>query len=211
MGWLTAAALAALCGCFAFVPAAAAAKRAEVDFRGQQVSADAGRVARWAVASHDHRSLPFAVVDKKNAQMYVFDRAGRLRGATAVLLGQAGGDRTTPGVGYRAQIGRVGLNERTTPAGRFVSEPGRNRAGEHVVWVDYDSAFAIHRLRPDASQRQRQARLASATPRDNRASFGCVVVPVRFYLDVVSRVIGHGRAIVYVLPEQRIAKVSGAL
>jgi hypothetical protein len=153
--------------------------------------------------SRDHRGLPFAVVDKKNARIYVFDRAGRLRGASTALLGQAAGDGSAPGVGKHAQTGKVPPHERTTPAGRFVSEPGRNRGGEHVVWVDYDSAFAIHRLRPGASRGERQARLISATPRDNRASFGCVVVPVRFYLDVVSRVLGKGRAIVYVLPETR--------
>jgi hypothetical protein len=174
----------------------------DADFGKQQAAAEVRDLARWTLRTADHAGLPFAIVDKKNAHIYVFDRAGRLRGASAILLGQAIGDDSAPNVGEHAQTGTVPLQERTTPAGRFVSEPGRNRQGEQVVWVDYQSAFAIHRLRPGASQRPREIRLASATPLDNRASYGCVVVPVRFYLDVVARLLGQGRGVVYVLPEQ---------
>jgi hypothetical protein len=174
----------------------------DADFGKQQVTGEVRDLARWSMRTADHDGLPFAIVDKKNARIYVFDHAGRLRGASPVLLGQAIGDDSAPDVGEHAQTGKVPLEERTTPAGRFVSEPGRNRHGEQVVWVDYQSAFAIHRLRPGPSQRPRQVRLASATPRDNRASYGCVVVPVRFYLDVVARLLGQGRSVVYVLPEQ---------
>jgi hypothetical protein len=51
--------------------------------------------------------------------------------------------------------------------------------------------------------RAREARLASPTPEDNRASLGCVVVPAAFYDSVVEPMLGHGRAVVYVLPETR--------
>ena len=131
----------------------------------------------------------------------MFDATGRLRGTSPVLLGQTRGDRSAPKVGH-TQSGNVPLSERTTPAGRFVAEPGRNLNGEHVVWVDYDAAFAVHRLRPGPSLALRLARLASPTADDNRLSFGCVVAPVKFYVDVVATVLGRGRSIVYVLPEQ---------
>ena len=49
----------------------------------------------------------------------------------------------------------------TTPAGRFEAEPGINNKGEQVVWVDYDSAFAIHRLRPGFAYQSRATRLVS--------------------------------------------------
>lgn len=182
---------------------AMAAHAVQPDFGGHEASVEARQRAKWVLRSGDHRGRPFAIVDKKNARLYVFDGRGRLAGASAALLGQAIGDSSAPLVGVHTQRGRVPLHERTTPAGRFVSHPGRNLSGEHVVWVDYDAAFAIHRLRPGASHRARQVRLASATPQDNRASLGCVVVPVRFYDKVVRRLLGGTRAVVYVLPEKQ--------
>jgi hypothetical protein len=177
-------------------------------FAAHDISQDARQRAKWVLQSGDHRGRPFAIVDKKGARLYVFDGRGRLAGASAALLGQAVGDRSAANVGEHTQRGRVPFHERTTPAGRFVSEPGRNLSGEHVVWVDYDAAFAIHQLRPGASRRMREARLVSATPHDNRASLGCVVVPAGFYKNVVRRMLGHSRGIVYVLPEKRSARHS---
>ena len=150
MGWTVRAAGAALCAALGLAAPATAMSHqgGDADFGKQQAAAEVRDLARWTMRTADHAGLPFAIVDKKNAHIYVFDRAGRLRGASPVLLGQAIGDDSAPDVGEHAQTGRVPLQERTTPAGRFVSEPGRNRQGEQVVWVDYQSAFAIHRLRP---------------------------------------------------------------
>jgi hypothetical protein len=179
---------------------AVAGQSANRGFEAQGLG-DASEAVQWILRTNDHQGLPFAVVDKKQARIRVFDAAGHERGTSAALLGQAPGDGIAQDVGEHAQSGAVPFDERTTPAGRFVSEPGRNLRGEQVVWVDYDSAFAIHRLRPGASLAARQARLSSASPADNRATLGCVVVPVAFYLEVVQPVLGRGRAVVYVLPE----------
>jgi len=188
------------------------AQAGKVDFRGHEASADARYVAQWAVDSKDAGRRPFVVVDKKEARLYVFEPGGRLLAATPVLLGSAFGDHTAPGVGERAQAGPIPAQERTTPAGRFLTHAGRNLEGEHVVWVDYDSAFALHRLRPGSSHEQRQQRLASPTPRDNRISSGCVVVPVAFYLEVIEPLLGRTRGVVYVLPETQPAReVFGAM
>jgi hypothetical protein len=181
------------------------AQAARPDFGRYDASAQVRQRAKWVLQSGDHRGRPFAIVDKQQARLYVFDGRGRLAGASAALVGQAIGDRSAPLVGEHTRRGYVPVHERTTPAGRFISEPGRNLTGEHVVWVDYDAAFAIHQLRPGTSRRGREARLASATPRDNRASLGCVVVPAYFYAKVVRRLLGQGRGIVYVLPERRVA------
>jgi len=182
------------------------------DFGAQHASDDTRFVAGWAMDSADHRDMPFAVVDKKDARIYIFESGGRLSGSAPTLLGQALGDDSAPDVGAHAQAGEVPMPERTTPAGRYISQPGRNLDGEHVVWVDYAAALAIHRLRPGASLRSREARLASATPDDNRASLGCVVVPGAFYDAVVQPVLGRSRAVVYVLPETRpVRDVFGAL
>jgi hypothetical protein len=159
----------------------------------------------WVIKARDHHGRPFAIVDKKNARLYVFDGKGRMQGASTVLLGAATGDDIAPNVGEHAQEGYVPFKERTTPAGRFASEPGINSSGEDVIWVDYDSAFAIHRLRPGKAESARKIRLASPDPAQHRVSYGCVVVPVRFYEDVVRRWLGKGRSVVYVMPEQSSA------
>lgn len=160
----------------------------------------------WVVKSRDHDALPFAIVDKKAARIFVFDSHGRLRGQSSALLGQAPGDDSAPDVGEHTQEGAVPFKERTTPAGRFVSQPGVNLTGERVVWVDWNAAFAIHRLRPGRSKADRVRRLASPDAADHRASLGCVVVPVQFFKDVVERWLGAHRAVVYVMPESGDAR-----
>lgn len=165
-----------------------------------QASADAHDAARWIAASHDAIGRPYAIVDKKHARLLVFAADGRLAGRTPALLGLAPGDHALPGTGSKP-LSQITFEERTTPAGRFASEPGRNLSGEHVVWFDYEAGLAIHRLRPGRSEAARLRSLATATPADNRASLGCVVVPVAFYESVVEPLLGRGRGVVYVLPE----------
>jgi hypothetical protein len=192
--------IAALWAALASVPAWA---QGRLEFGAQYASPDTRNVAQWVVASRDHSGLPFAIVDKKQAHIYVFDAGGRLAGGSAVLLGQTVGDRSAPLVGVHTQAGYVPVDERTTPSGRFETEPGLNLDGDPVVWVDYATALAIHRLRPGASRRAREARLASATPDDNRASLGCIVVPQAFYERVLQPLLGRSRGVVYVLPDER--------
>jgi hypothetical protein len=180
---------------------AAQTATAAVDFRGEPASADARALADWAFDTRNTLGKPFAVVDKKDARLYIFFANGQLAGATAALLGQTPGDSSVPGVGTR--VSSLGLHERTTPAGRFDSEPGRNHRGEAIVWFDYDAALAIHRLRPAAASQRRPERLASGTPEDNRISLGCVVVEPAFYDRVVAATLGRQRGVVYVLPETR--------
>lgn len=155
---------------------------------------------RWVMAQGDNQGLPFGIVDKKSARMFVFDANGRLRGASSALLGLTPGDHSIPGIEQR-EVASLREYERTTPAGRFVSEPGRNLQGEAIVWFDYAAKLVIHRLRPAPARERRPERLASATPDDKRISMGCVVVPVDFYETVVSSVLGKGYGVVYVLPE----------
>jgi hypothetical protein len=184
----------------ATAPAVESTRR--VDFAAERASDDARYVAQWIIDRRDNRGLPFAVVDKKDAKVFVFDARGRIAGAAPALLGQARGDTSAPGVG-KLEPSRIPVADRTTPAGRFRSEPGINLSGEHVVWVDYKAAVAIHRLRPSPPRQRRPQRLASATPKDNRVSLGCIVVPVAFYDGVVKPTFGQGSGVVYVLPETR--------
>ena len=178
---------------------------AAADFAGVTVSPDARFAAERVLDANDNRGLPFAVVDKREARLYVFAPAGRLTGASPVLLGAAIGDRVVPDAALRIP-GRPTLDERTTPAGRFASEPGTNDKGEAIVWIDYEASLAIHRLRPAPAGERRAQRLASGASDDKRISLGCVIVPVEFYESVVAPSLGRGRGVVYVLPESRPAR-----
>jgi hypothetical protein len=170
------------------------------------VSPDARATARWVLQRADHRGRPFAIVDKSDAQIYVFAATGVLVGSSPVLLGLASGDRdAVPQMGDRTPAS-LAPSERTTPAGRFDSEPGRNDKGEAIVWIDYDAALAIHRLRPAPSYQQRPRRMASDNPLDRRITFGCVVVPEPFFDGVIAPTLGTRRGVVYVLPEERPAR-----
>jgi hypothetical protein len=175
----------------------------------RQVSAisagqDTQQVTAWIRASGDNQGHPFAIIDKKAATLHVFDGMGKLRGSSPVLLGLAVGDDSVPGIGER-KMSDIRPAERTTPAGRFVSEPGLNLQGEDIVWIDYESAVSMHRVRTGNKADRRLQRLATPTVADNRISYGCVNVPAAFYDALVKPVFGVQPALVYVLPETRPA------
>ena len=163
----------------------------------------ARKTANWIVSSHDNAGAAFFIIDKKRARLLVFDAAGNLQGASPVLLGLARGDDTVPGIGDKA-LADIRPQERTTPAGRFVAERGRNLQGDDVVWVDYAAAVSLHRVRNVNPGDRRVERLLTKTIADNRISYGCINVPVAFYDHVVQQAWRSGRGVVvYVLPEKR--------
>ena len=176
------------------------AARSEADFASEAPSVDARRLADWVVSSGDNQQQFFVLVDKKDTRVFVFNADGTLRGATPVLIGAARGDDSVAGIGSRP-IALVAPHERTTPAGRFVGERGRNAGGEDVVWVDYDAAVSMHRVRAHEAAERRLERLASPSTEDNRISYGCINVPVAFYEAVLKPAFDGGRGAVYVLPE----------
>ncbi|MEO8103961.1 MAG: hypothetical protein ABI790_15665 [Betaproteobacteria bacterium] len=175
------------------------------DFGGEKPSPDARHVADWIADSGNNAGMDFIIVDKNFARVFTFDSAARLLGASPVLLGSARGDESVPGIGSRP-IAQVRPSERTTPAGRFVGERGRNALGEDVVWVDYDAAVSMHRVRATNAKEHRLERLATATIDDNRISYGCINVPVVFYESHIRPLFATRRALVYVLPEVKSAQ-----
>lgn len=176
--------------------------RAVVDFAGVEAPPEVRQLAGWAVARADHGSAAFAVIDKRRTHLYVFDEKGRLRGDTPVLLGHAPGDDSVAGIGQRP-IEQVRPQERTTPAGRFEVASGRNLLDEDVIWVDYQAAVSMHRVRATDPRERRLERLATPASDDNRISYGCVNVPVAFFETVAWPMLGGRRAVVYVLPEAK--------
>ena len=183
-------------------PAPMAVTDRRLDFGNVRPPSDVSRVASWTVREADNGDRPFVIVDKRRARVYVFNPAGRLLGDSPVLLGYAAGDLSVAGIGNKT-IAEIKPHERTTPAGRFASEPGRNSLGDDVVWVDYDAAVSMHRVRTTNPKERRLERLASKTAADNRISWGCINVPVAFFDKTVWPNIGKGRGIVYVLPEKQ--------
>ena len=175
-------------------------------FGNARVSAEARSIADWVVDSADNMGLPFVIVDKRDAKVFVFDAAGRIQGSAAALLGMARGDDTVPGIGDR-EYADMPLGTRTTPAGRFVASKGLDSHGVDVVWVDYEAAVALHRVVTTNHSERRLERLATPTPLDNRISYGCINVPIQFYENVVSPAFTGTEGIIYVLPETRPARV----
>jgi hypothetical protein len=178
---------------------------ARADFTGEAASSDAHRVADWVVGSGDNDGLPFAIVDKTGARIFLFAARGVLLGTAPVLLGLAPGDDSPAGIGDRPLF-LIRPAERITPAGRFVAGLGLNLAGQDILWVDYAAAISLHRatdvkagLRAD----DRLARLASATTRDNRISHGCINVSAGFFERMIRPVFSGTGGIVYILPETR--------
>lgn len=171
------------------------------DFKGQAVSAEVGQIARWATTEHDSQGLPFVIIDKRNAKVFVFDRQGRLTGATSALLGLSRGDVSVPGIGQR-RLATITPEERTTPAGRFQASLGHDFE-QDILWIDYDAALSLHRVIVGNAKDRRRERLASESPLDNRISYGCINVPAAFYDRVVIPAFAGTVGIVYILPETR--------
>ena len=172
------------------------------NFEREYKSRDAQHVADWVVDSGDNHGMPFVIVDKVDAKVFVFDADGRLRGAAPALLGLARGDDSIPGIGDR-NMSDMRPEERTTPAGRFVASLGYNFNGKDILWVNYDDAVSLHRVITTNPKERRLERLATPTPLDNRISYGCINVPEKFYNNVVSPAFTGTYGIVYVLPDTR--------
>ena len=197
--WLAPALVALAC-----TPAIAAPPLRELVSTGPaaHLSADATTVASWVVAHHDAHGLPFLIVDKRRATVTAFDASGRVLASAPALLGLARGDDSVPGIGER-KMADIRPFERTTPAGRFQAEIGRNAGGEDILWVDYDAAVSMHRVRPVKASERRLQRLVSPTADDNRISYGCINVPPAFFDAFVEPLFLPRNGIVYVLPDTK--------
>lgn len=167
-----------------------------------QLSAEALSAWHWTMQAPRTPARAFAIVDKRSARLHVFTADGAWAGSAPALLGLARGDDAAEGLGQMAPAD-IPPRLRTTPAGHFVSRPGRNLQGERVLWFDHAAGLAIHRLRPAAAQERRPQRLSSSGAKDNRITLGCVVVEGRFFDEVVIPVLGQGPGTVLVLPEDR--------
>ncbi len=188
---------------FVLEPTLAMAEGAkQVLFNTESASRRTREMADWVVRSSDNHNLPFAIVDKVNAKVYVFSVDGELQGAAPVLLGLSPGDHATPGVGTK-RMSLISPHERTTPAGRFVAKLGHNSHGKEILWVDYENAISMHPVITSRPKERRVERLLTPTPLDNRISYGCINVPGEFFRNVIYSNFSGTEGIVYILPEAK--------
>ncbi|MEO6173388.1 MAG: hypothetical protein ABIP02_09760, partial [Arenimonas sp.] len=141
----------------------------------QLASTEVQQVVNWVLESGDNGRLPFLLVDKVNAKVYVFNAAGQLQGAAAALLGMARGDHSIPGIAGRP-LSQISVKDRVTPAGRFVSSLSYDKSGKQILVVDYQEALSLHPVVKGTPAEHRAERLQSVTAQDNRISFGCINV-----------------------------------
>lgn len=179
-------------GCAFPIPASAAEQTLTA-------SADVHALEHWIASAHDNEGLPFIIVDKVSATIHVFDGKRKLLGSAPALLGLERGDGTVAGIGSRP-LKSIKPSERTTPAGRFKASLGHDLV-QDILWVDYESALSLHRVVVGSKTDHRFDRLASATPLDNRISFGCINVPAAFYDAIVAPAFKATMGVVYILPE----------
>jgi hypothetical protein len=181
-------------------PAKAAAKGPKADpLPIRDVTAE---LIGWVMAAKDNEGLPFAVVDKFNAQVFVFDAGGKLLGQAPALVGFASGDDSTPGIGDR-EMSDISPEERTTPAGRFLAWYGPGPGKEKVLWVDYNTAISMHAVVTAHPEEKRLQRLRTPSASDNRITYGCINLPTAFYQQVVEKTFSAKGGVVYIMPDTK--------
>lgn len=165
-------------------------------------SAEVDRMVQWIAASADNAGLPYIVIDKQAAALFLFDAKGALVAESPILLGIAPGDDSTPGIGSKS-LATIGPAERTTPAGRFMAKFGMAAGNQRVLWVDYATSVALHVVVTSNRKERRLERLLSPTADDNRISFGCINVGATLFNKQLSPLFGKRGGVVYILPDTK--------
>ena len=179
--------------------------RAEVDpatHAPAAVGADRTELAAWVVARGDNHGLPFLIVDKRSAEVSVFDAEGRELSSSPALIGLAAGDDTVAGIGDRP-LSKIAAHERTTPAGRFRARFGPAEGQDETFWIDFSAAVSLHPVVTSNRAERRLERLASPSPEDNRITYGCINVPQPFFDTVVRPTFAADGGVAYVLPDSK--------
>ena len=159
----------------------------------------AARILNWVTGAADNKALPYVVLDKAAARIWLYDGKGKRIADAPVLVGIALGDDATPGVGAKS-LAEIGPAEKTTPAGRFLAKFGVAAGKTRVLWVDYATSVVLHTIPPGNPKEKRVDRMLSPDIADNRITFGCINVPKAFYAKVGPLFRKKG-GYVYILPD----------
>lgn len=162
------------------------------------------QLLHWVAQSNDNNGLPFMIIEKLGARIFVFDAQAQLLGTAPALIGIARGDDSAPGVGNR-RLGKIPIEQRTTPAGRFIARFGPAKGHPPVLWVDYGDAISLHPVVTSNRKERRLERIRSDNLDEHRISFGCINVPASFYAKVVKPQFRSkdSSGVVYILPDTK--------
>lgn len=150
-------------------------------------SSEVRQFARRTVVAHDHRGLPFLIIDKARAQLFAFDAQGDLLASTPVLLGASHAD--DPGAA-------------ATPAGRFEAlRPWPGPDGS-LSWISPRGELLLRGEPSVLTPGRAMQRLASSRLEDRRISDGSLHVPPEFFRQYLTQLRGQ-RSVAYVLPERQ--------
>ena len=184
---------------FSSVLCSAAEEEQKAFFGTEEASDDVRIVADWSLRSGNSLKMPFVILDKKEAKLFLFNAGGQLLGAAPALLGAAVGDKDFEGVGNKT-LSNIPPEQRITPAGRYVGWGGKYLGKGKYFWINYKAGLAIHAVVNPPGQR-RLERIVSPDPREHRISWGCINVPTTFFNAEMRRVFAASNGIVYILPE----------
>jgi hypothetical protein len=104
-----------------------------------------------------------------------------------------------------APMSAIPPSKRITPAGRWWARLAPDATGKVVLVIDHEAALSLHPIVKGQPHEKRAYRIATATPDDNRISFGCINAPVAFFSNVVNTLFAGKMGVVYILPETRSA------
>ena len=140
----------------------------------------------------------------KLTMRFMFGASGNPLGSAPVLVGIGRGDDSAPGVGT-VRMGKIPVEQRTTPAGRFVARFGPAKGHPPTLWVDYADAISLHPVVTTIKQERRLQRIKSADADDHRISFGCINVPASFFARTVKPQFKskNSSSVVYILPDTK--------
>jgi len=160
-----------------------------------------------------HRDQPkkdgcqhYAIVDKKNAKVFVYSLNGSLVFSEEVLVGIKASDEKTKWTEYND---RNHQGSYTTGAGVFtIGQPKQGdyytrNYNNHILQIEGQNVFAIHQVPNNLSERYKK--FNTGNPLDRRVSQGCVNMRQSDYLSLTKWM--KPTCKVYVLPEEQNNKM----
>lgn len=170
------------------------------DFNYSNPAEFESQVVRKIVDTNDHLGETFAVVNKQNGSLTIYDRNGNQIATTPALYGKKVGDTFNSTSSGTTPSGKFGLSYANDPAtkayGGSVIDLTQN--GKYIQ--NKAGRYSIHRTYTAFPNERREARINSPTPADNKISLGCINVPPEFY-DAHFENNQFGNMPLYVLPE----------
>lgn len=155
----------------------------------QVLSQPANVVNGWVRQAGDNQGQRYIIADKAAGMLHIMSAEGTVLESAPALYGKKQGDGMTVG---------------ETPAGIFLlhHQPAPTAYGgdlQQFATAPDGDVYAIHRVLTTNPRQNRQGRLNTPTPDDNRISLGCINVPA----DIYNQYLTQGfQGKLYILPDQ---------